>query len=559
MSRYIHRALCAFAAAAIISPLSTCGHDAPVPHSAQPGVEQSPQMPNAGTVPYGHHYPHPPASDPSAAYPHPPSTHEPHGYGDPHHPLPPNNHENAASAPPPPQYALWEQSSGTTELLTHSWHPPLTAENLSQWDVAMATVPSGEHLVLLPGDANRTGQFWHRNAIPAMQFEVQFGFGVFGKDNQTQETAEAVAHHSDGQPEGFAFWYVYESYTSVYPRSPEEQTSWSLIGYKNNPKGLGVVFKSVDRDGRLNPSISCIHNTADGRELAKELPTSSAFFYQYRNKTAPVLFRVIVGDQGVVAQIRESVTSAWATACSLDHVRLHPHGFIGFTGHNRPAGQVPHAHQHPGDQVVLYFVKTWSMEPLAPTQHTATPQLAAYSSDEKHVATEADAHLPHNEQYGIYSDFSHPSSYAPPSHNNADQTVMGLLQSIGNQISMLSMEVDELRQDLRKHWGDEGPEAVKSLKSELTGFKDLFKRHSQQHSSALNTIHKHVETKASSAKDGDSSIISRLTDLSSQIEKDVTMRYANSFLLSMAALVLVILFALCSWRKFHDIEKKHML
>ncbi|OEH74295.1 putative lectin-domain protein [Cyclospora cayetanensis] len=444
MSRYIHRALCAFAAAAIISPLSTCGHDAPVPHSAQPGVEQSPQMPNAGTVPYGHHYPHPPASDPSAAYPHPPSTHEPHGYGDPHHPLPPNNHENAASAPPPPQYALWEQSSGTTELLTHSWHPPLTAENLSQWDVAMATVPSGEHLVLLPGDANRTGQFWHRNAIPAMQFE-------------------------------------------------------------------------------------------------------------------PVLFRVIVGDQGVVAQIRESVTSAWATACSLDHVRLHPHGFIGFTGHNRPAGQVPHAHQHPGDQVVLYFVKTWSMEPLAPTQHTATPQLAAYSSDEKHVATEPDAHLPHNEQYGIYSDFSHPSSYAPPSHNNADQTVMGLLQSIGNQISMLSMEVDELRQDLRKHWGDEGPEAVKSLKSELTGFKDLFKRHSQQHSSALNTIHKHVETKASSAKDGDSSIISRLTDLSSQIEKDVTMRYANSFLLSMAALVLVILFALCSWRKFHDIEKKHML
>ena len=59
---------------------------------------------------------------------------------------------------------------------------------------------------------------------------------------------------------------------------------------------------------------------------------------------------------------------------------------------------------------------------------------------------------------------------------------------------MLSVEVSDLRQDLRKLWGEEGPDAVKSLKSELTGFKDLFKRHSQQHSSALHTIHKQVET-----------------------------------------------------------------
>lgn len=74
---------------------------------------------------------------------------------------------------------------------------------------------------------------------------------------------------------------------------------------------------------------------------------------------------------------------------------------------------------------------------------------------------------------------------------------MQMLTSIGSQISTLSAEVNDLRQDLRKLWVDEGPEAVKSLKSELTGFKDLFKRHSQQHTSALHNIHKQVEIKSS--------------------------------------------------------------
>lgn len=151
----------------------------------------------------------------------------------------------------------------------------------------MSTVPSEDHIVLMPGEANRTGQFWHRNAISAVYFEVQFGFGVFGRDPTTHAEGPAGSH---GQPEGFAFWYVYEPYASVYPRSAEEQANWNLIGYKNNPKGFGVIFKTVDQTGSINPSISCIHNTEDNRELAKEISASSAFFYQYRNKSAVGLF-----------------------------------------------------------------------------------------------------------------------------------------------------------------------------------------------------------------------------------------------------------------------------
>ncbi|KAL8443539.1 hypothetical protein Emed_006753 [Eimeria media] len=363
MQKYIRRTLCIYAA---VLPLAVSSTEVHVPPSAPP----PPQDPHwhaaaaaAANYPHPHqqhhhhhhqqhhHQPPPPpaaaATYPSGAIPaaHP---HASHGYM--------NHHDPAVPPPPPPppnntavkdtstdhhnpgnkHYQLWEQSTGAYELTHHSWQPPLAQEHLSHWDVAMSTVPSGDHVLLLPGDANRTGQFWHRNAIPSSHFEVQFGFGVYGKDQGINEAAGGVSN-GVGIPEGFAFWYVYEPYAHVYPRSAEEQASWNLIGYKSNPKGLGVVFKALDKEGHINPSVSCIHNTEDGRALADEIPSSSALFYQYRNQSSPVLFRVIVDSQGVVAQIREAVTSAWVTACSLEHVILRPHGFIGFTAYNRPA------------------------------------------------------------------------------------------------------------------------------------------------------------------------------------------------------------------------------
>lgn len=560
MSKSIHRAFCIYVAAAAAAPLSIYGEDVPVAANNQPGLAQATHVQNPG-APYGHH--HTPA-DPSTALPNVPM-HAPYGYVAHDPSLPPNS-----MMATPKQFALWEQSSGSIELLTHSWQPPLTQENLSHWDVAMSTVPSEEHVVLMPGDANRTGQFWHRNAIPAVHFEVQFGFGVSGKDQGVHEAAGGLPSGVN-IPDGFAFWYVYEPYASVYPRSPEAQATWNLVGYKSNPKGFGVIFKVLDRNGHVKPSISCVHNTEDGRALAEEIPTPSAFFYQYRNQAAPVLFRVIVSHQGVVAQIRQSITSPWITACSLDHVLLHPHGFIGFTGHNRPAagqvqqvaGQEHHqqasAQQQGGDQVLIYFVKLWSLDSMASSRHDQVSQHPVVPAQVHHMPNDPHAQHAHVEHYGGIPDPIHTPPHMHPTHTIAEQTMLRMLTSLGNQISMLSVEVSDLRHDVRKLWDEDGPDAVKSLKSELTGFKDLFKRHSHQHTSALHTIHKHVETKSGTAKDGHSPILSRLTDLSSQLEKDIALKHAHSFLLSVAALVLVVLFAFCSWKKLRAIEKKHML
>lgn len=560
MPWYLRRALYVYVAASTIAPLITCGQDVPVAPNTQPNAEAHWQTP--GHAAYGHHHT---TSVPPSAVPAVP-VHAPHGYVA-HDPSAlPHTHKDAALHK---RYALWEQAPGSVELTSHSWQPPLAQDNISHWDVAMSTIPSEEHVLLIPGESNRTGQFWHRQAIPAEQIEVQFGFGVFGKDQAIQEAAGGVANGAS-IPEGFAFWYVYEPYANVYPRSPEQQASWNLIGYKSNPKGFGVIFKAVDRAGQLHPSISCIHNTEDGRALTEEIPSSSALFYQYRNQPAPVLFRVIVDSHGVAAQIRESVTSAWVTACSLEHVILRPHGFIGFTAHNKPASgqaqqtpgqehQQSHAHQNGGDQVLLYFVKLWSLGPTPSGQLNAVPPHPVIPAHDSHVADPLHTHHGYMDHYGGLPGTAHTSPYPHPDHTHAEQTILRMLTSLGNQLSMLSVEISGLRHDVRRLWGDEGSDAVKSLKSELTGFKDLFKRHSQQHTSALHTIHKQVESKSGTTKDGQSPILSRLSDLSSQLEQGIAVRHGHLFLLSIGALVFLMLIAFCSWKKLRDIEKKHML
>ena len=132
----------------------------------------------------------------------------------------------------------------------------------------------------------------------------------------------------------------------------------------------------------------------------------------------PVLFRVIVGNQGVVAQIRESVTSAWVTACSLEHVHLHAHGFIGFTGHNKPGSSQGQPGHHPtGDQVVLHFVKMWSLDPLPPQHNDAGSPQAVHSTDGSHVATDAHAHSAHAEHYGVYQGHPHAAAYLAAGHS----------------------------------------------------------------------------------------------------------------------------------------------
>ncbi|KAL8437344.1 hypothetical protein Efla_004302 [Eimeria flavescens] len=308
MYKYVRRTFCLYAAAAAVMPLSTRGNDGAVP--AQPAPPPPPHHDAhwhaGGAAVYGQHHQPSPYGPGAIPPPHPQTHHHPYAAPPPPPPMPHQqtaDHKEAATATAAAaghatgkHLTLWEQSAGTFDLPTHSWQPPLSHEHLSHWDVAMSTIPLEGHVLLVPGEANRTGQLWHRNALPSEQFEIQFGFGVFNKEQQAH--AAAASNHS---ADGFAFWYVYEPYANVYPRSPDEQAAWNLMGYKRNPKGLGIIFKSTDKDGNTNPSISCIHNTEDEKQLGEEIPSSNALFYQYRNLNSvrkDKTNKVIINHQG---------------------------------------------------------------------------------------------------------------------------------------------------------------------------------------------------------------------------------------------------------------------
>ena len=42
-----------------------------------------------------------------------------------------------------------------------------------------------------------------------------------------------------------------EDYVTVYPKSEEEQKLWSLFGYKQNFKGLGIFFSNFDNSNKV--------------------------------------------------------------------------------------------------------------------------------------------------------------------------------------------------------------------------------------------------------------------------------------------------------------------
>lgn len=187
-------------------------------------------------------------------------------------------------------------------------------EPSGEWDLAMATVPTEHYVVLTPAVANRTGQFWHRQPLLTSNFEIQFGFGVHGDDSayidfissggrknrvtrpggqQTDGGAAKGPGPLIGKPEGFALWYVYDEYARVYPKSKAEEKQWTLFGYKNRPRGLGVFFKVFDRYGQLRPSISVSWNDEAGTRVLdpiRDVPLPSGIFYRYRN-LSEVCFR----------------------------------------------------------------------------------------------------------------------------------------------------------------------------------------------------------------------------------------------------------------------------
>lgn len=502
---------------------------------------------------------------------------------------------------------LWQETVGSVELPRHSWAAPLDFESIQgDWDIAMATVPAERYLVLTPAVANRTGQFWHRQPLKTTNFEVQFGFGVYGDDKAYVDFAKANARRQTaqspqdaagssagpvliGKPEGFAFWYVYDEYAKVFPKSPEEEKDWTLMGYKNRPRGLGVFFKMFDRYGQLRPSISVFYNEHGTRALdpLREIPLPAGVFYRYRNLPEPAVFKLAAGPAGVVGEIRTSSRGPWLTCFHLKDVRLNPGGFIGFTAYNGPeaASLLPTAgrDEKPGggiaDLVVLYFVKLWNLD------------LSVRGEDDAAVAQEL-SDVPVDDMLKFHSFHKDDKALADAlkqltrmmykhiaEQTPREQAMQRTINSLLGQVTRLSTELRDMKKDILTHLQKATPgagskvggsgdakagagteHALHTVRTELHGLKNLLAQHSQIHRDSLHTLQQKVEAARATGSAG--AVAPELRELANrarELEATIAAKEHFSFFMTVGMILVLLAFAVFVWKRFRDMEKKHLL
>ncbi|PFH37917.1 lectin family protein [Besnoitia besnoiti] len=505
---------------------------------------------------------------------------------------------------------LWHETVGSVELPRHSWVAPLNAENsLGEWDLAMATVPAERYVVLTPAVANRTGQFWHRQALLTSNFEVQFGFSVYGDDKAYSDAANSrsAAQRADkqstgangaplrvGKPEGFAFWYVYEAYAQAFPRTLEEEQEWKLFGYKNRPKGLGVFFKVFDRAGYVRPSISVYYNEQGSRALdpVREIPLPAGIFYRYRNLPEPVVFKLAAGPAGIVGEVRATSGGAWLTCFHLKDVRLKSNGFIGFTAYNGPeaASLVPPvespdaaARPQPGggvaDLVVLYFVKVWNLDLSVRGE---SDELLAQEMSDVPVDDLLKGHSVRKDEKALTEAlkqlarmmYKHIAEQSP-----REQAMQRTINALGAQVTRLAADVREMKKEILGHiqkaganWASGGAaageakdagagteEALHTVRTELHGLKNLLAQHSQIHRDSIHTLQQKVEAARAAPTSGVAPELRELATRARNLEATIAAKEHFSFFMTIGMILVLLAFAFFVWKRFRDMEKKHLL
>lgn len=448
------------------------------------------------------------------------------------------HNDDPASAAHPSHDSIKQQKVDRLVMMRHSFDSPLTLDTtLSEWDLAMATVPVRKSVVLVPGVKNRTGQFWNKSPLNTSHFEILFTFEVVGNTSGSQEG------------EGFAFWFVSEAYGSIYPKSNEDLESWNLLGYKNAPKGLGVMFSFLDRNNKKNPSISLL--LSDGGKTFSshtDIPTHQGVYYNFMNSDTPVTFRLYVSPEtGIIGQIRTSPTSKWIDCFKSDANSIPSSikngGFIGFssyTGH-----EVPN-YPKVADRISIISMNVYNLD-LSRAGEEVPDTLKHESNTEQVEVTDLlrDTHVHGDrdvaEALKAFSQilYKHITEATP-----REQAIHRTLNSLLTQVQKLTTEVKEMQRILLISSGTNHSETLNTVQTELVGLKTLFDRHSKYQTNTLIGLEDTLKNKE---------------DVASQVHKAIKSQSSTTSIVSIALIVIIVVFGLVVWKKVKDIEKKHLL
>ncbi|CEM19991.1 unnamed protein product [Vitrella brassicaformis CCMP3155] len=431
------------------------------------------------------------------------------------------------------------------EMMRHSWDAPLSFDNtLGEWDLSGATIPTKSSVVLVPRVANRTGQFWHKQPVTTANFEVEFEFLVDGP----QRT----------QSQGFAFWYVYEEYAKSYPKNDEEAKSWTLHGYKQNFKGVGVFFSNFDKSNQLNPSVSVAHNpVGEGYYLlGRDVPTRDVLFLKYRNTQQTIRFKLKAGPKGVLGQVRMGPNAAWIDAFRLYNVRVQPQGYIGFSSFTGP--EVP---DHQGDRVTLFSFHMYNLDMTQTGEDSNVVHDTLGDMNVNHLLKDSKFENDSDETAIIRELtrmlYKHTSEAAP-----REQTIFKTLNRLTAEVHMLTQDVREIAAEFRVYKElTSGNDTLHNMKQEVLGLRSFFSKHVQSATSSVQGLQRTISLMQRGGSQSEQGLneVRQLASTHTSLEEAINSQAMFSSYAVVGAVAMVCIFALMMWKKMRDMEKKHSL
>ncbi|KAH7648195.1 ERGIC3-like mannose binding lectin that is a type I membrane [Cryptosporidium bovis] len=442
----------------------------------------------------------------------------------------------------PSHESIRQQKIDKITMVRHSFESPLTLDTtLAEWDLAMATIPVKKSVVLVPGVKNRTGQFWNKGSLNTSHFEIYLTFEVISVSPDVKQEGE-----------GFAMWFVSESYGSIYPKSSEDLENWNLLGYKNNPKGIGVLFSFLDRNNKKNPSISLL--LSDGNKVFSphtDVPTHVGVYFNFVNLEEPLTFRLYVSpESGITGQIRTTPTSKWIDCFKADSAGIPESikngGFIGFTSYTGPESNDQSFKA--ADRISIINLNVYNLDLNRAGEEVADSLKyeSGYNKDhvevtdllrETHVHGDKDV----SEALKAFSQilYKHITEATP-----REQAIHRTLNTLLSQVQKLSNEVKEMQRILTIHTGTNHSETLNFVQTEIVGLKTLFDRHSKHHTNSLMELEGTIKNKE---------------DVATQVHNSIKSQYSTASVVSIALIIIILVFGLIVWKKVRDIEKKHLL
>ncbi|KAH8741232.1 ERGIC-53-like mannose binding lectin that is a type I membrane protein [Cryptosporidium ryanae] len=442
----------------------------------------------------------------------------------------------------PSHESIKQQKIDKVTMVRHSFESPLTLDTtLAEWDLAMATIPVKKSVVLVPGVKNRTGQFWNKGPLNTSHFEIYLTFEVVSTSADIKQEGE-----------GFAMWFVSESYGSIYPKSSEDLESWNLLGYKNNPKGIGVLFSLLDRNNKKNPSISLL--ISDGNKVFSshaDVPTHVGVYFNFVNLEEPLTFRLYVSpDNGISGQIRTTPTSKWIDCFKTDSAQIPESikngGFIGFTSYTGP--ELNDSSSKAADRISIINLNVYNLDLNRAGEEVADSLKYESNYNKEHVEvtdllreTHVHGDKDVSEALKAFSQilYKHITEATP-----REQAIHRTLNTLLSQVQKLSNEVKEMQRILSIHTGNNHSETLNSVQSEIVGLKTLFDRHSKHHTNSLIELEGTIKNKE---------------DVATQVHNAIKSQHSTTSIAAVVLVIIILVFGLIMWKKVKDIEKKHLL